>query len=75
MRSRAVDIALGAGCQARLSWPQPDRVEMVVRRADGTVTRRVRGPWTRPALVAADAEIRHLATRALDLGAPSPVTP
>lgn len=62
-----MEVALGAGCTARLAW-DGGHVEVSVIAPGGRVVRRVRGPWTVAALRRADPEVRVIAGIAVRSG-------
>lgn len=63
-------LPLGAGCTARLTWSGGIcRIE--VNTSTRRASRVVELQWTQAALSQADSEVRHIASRALRLGAPA----
>lgn len=64
----SVEVYIGAGCRAKLTWPRMGRVEIVVRGPGGDVKRRIGGTWSRAAVLRADTQVRNIAAMAVGTG-------
>ena len=56
---KKLNVYVGAGISAELTWPEVGRVEIRFLNPEGMQLRGVRGPWTRPAINRCDSQVRH----------------